>query len=603
MVPTPRLLRTGAVAGLATVYLALVGLVERFAELDLVGGSVTLGRLLVVAGALAAGYLVARPRVEAGELIRPAGWSAVASGAIAGVAAGAVFSAAIAAIAAFGVERFREFFIASTSGLVDVATFGLGVGVGSLATVALSGLAGGFGAFTKASDPERRAPYVLGASVVFLFGMLQRIIPIAMAELGLATGWLYLPSDGLTWVGGAVVFLATVGGNLAWRRRGAAIRERFAARADRSRDPVRIGMFAGLLVLALVAPLVLGSVISETLGQVMIFVLLGLGLNIVVGFAGLLDLGYVAFFAFGAYLTAILTGALLNTTTGASPPPAISFDLNFWLAAVIVAVCAAGLGLLIGAPVLRLRGDYLAIVTLGLGEIVSILATSKWAQPLVGGPQGMHDVTKAGFLGLNPQDVPQHFYYLALIFVLFAWFVSRRLASSRIGRAWNAMREDEQVADAMGISTTRFKLLAFATGGAIGSLGGALFAVNLGSLTPASFGVLVSITALAVVILGGLGSLPGVVVGALVLIGLPGLLREFEEYRLLIYGGSLIAITILRPQGLVPNVRRTRELREEERSQDAWARGLAQRAADRAGENLDEIVAGGSLGGEREDLA
>ena len=137
------------------------------------------------------------------------------------------------------------------------------------------------------------------------------------------------------------------------------------------------------------------------------------------------------------------------------------------------------------------------------------------------------------------------------------------------------MREDEQVADAMGISTTRFKLLAFATGGAVGSFGGALFAVKIGSLTPASFEIIVSITALAIVILGGMGSIPGVVVGALVLIGLPGLLREFEEYRLLIYGAALVSIMILRPQGLVPNIRRSRELQEEDRSQDKWAGDLA----------------------------
>jgi branched-chain amino acid transport system permease protein len=249
--------------------------------------------------------------------------------------------------------------------------------------------------------------------------------------------------------------------------------------------------------------------------------------------------------------------------------------MSFYIAVWIVALLAAGLGVLIGAPVLRLRGDYLAIVTLGLGEIVSILTTTNWLQPIIGGAQGMRGVTKAQIGILNFQDNPQHFYYLGLAFVLLALFVSWRLSASRIGRAWNAMREDEQVADAMGINTTRFKLLAFAMGGAIGSVGGALFAVNLGSLTPASFVILVSITALAVVILGGLGSLPGVIVGALVLIGLPGLLREFEEYRLLIYGGTLVAIMVLRPQGLVPNVRRMRELQEDERSQDAWAQAQA----------------------------
>jgi branched-chain amino acid transport system permease protein len=338
----------------------------------------------------------------------------------------------------------------------------------------------------------------------------------------------------------------------------------------------------------------LGSVISDVLGTVMIFLLLALGLNIVVGYAGLLDLGYVAFYGFGAYTMALLTGATLNTTTG-SAPPAFSLDLNFYVALPIVVLLAALAGVLIGAPVLRLRGDYLAIVTLGLGEMVSILITSNWLTPLIGGPQGMRGVTDAAIGGFSFRE-PQHFFYLALALVLFAVFVSWRLSNSRIGRAWNAMREDEQVADAIGISTTKYKLLAFAMGGAIGSLGGALFAVKLGSLTPASFEILVSITALSVVILGGLGSLPGVAVGALVLMGLPGLLREFEEYRLLIYGAVLVAIMIMRPQGLVPNVRRSRELQEEERSQDAWVREEAP-----SDEAYASVVAGGGLGAETDE--
>jgi branched-chain amino acid transport system permease protein len=148
--------------------------------------------------------------------------------------------------------------------------------------------------------------------------------------------------------------------------------------------------------------------------------------------------------------------------------------------------------------------------------------------------------------------------------------VSWRLIDSRIGRGWTAMREDEQIAEAMGVSIVRYKLLAFAVGGAIGAMGGALFAVKIGSLTPASFEVIVSIQVLGIVILGGMGSLPGVLVGALVLVGLPGLLREFEEYRLLVYGAALVAIMLLRPQGLVPNVRRMRELQDDEKSQDAW---------------------------------
>jgi branched-chain amino acid transport system permease protein len=229
-------------------------------------------------------------------------------------------------------------------------------------------------------------------------------------------------------------------------------------------------------------------------------------------------------------------------------------------------------------------------VTLGFGEIARVIFGSTWAEGLFGGALGMSAITKAPIpgTGFQFQDDPRHFYYLAVFFCLLAMYVSWRLQDSRIGRAWNAMREDEQVADAMGISTIRYKLLAFAIGGAVGSIGGALFAVSLGSLTIKSFQILVSITALAVIILGGLGSIPGVVIGALVLIGLPGVLSQFEEYRLLIYGGALIAIMLLRPQGLIPNVQRMRELREDERSQDQVTKDALVDAA----ENAPEPTAG-----------
>ena len=186
-------------------------------------------------------------------------------------------------------------------------------------------------------------------------------------------------------------------------------------------------MLAGLAVL-LVAPYVLGSVIAEVLGTVMVFALLGLGLNIVVGYAGLLDLGYVFFFTLGAYALALLTGATLNTFIGSSEP-AISLNLNFYVAIPIVVLIAAASGVLIGAPVLRLRGDYLALVTLGLGEMIVVLVTSPWLEPLVGGPQGMRDITNAPIGDFGFRE-PQHFYYLGLAFVVLALFVSWRLASS-----------------------------------------------------------------------------------------------------------------------------------------------------------------------------
>ncbi|HLB76271.1 MAG TPA: branched-chain amino acid ABC transporter permease, partial [Candidatus Dormibacteraeota bacterium] len=325
-----------------------------------------------------------------------------------------------------------------------------------------------------------------------------------------------------------------------------------------------------ILFLAVLPPL-LGSSLSQVLGTVGIYLLMGLGLNIVVGYAGLLDLGYVAFFAVGAYFTALFTGASLVTSLGEQVPPAFVLHLNFYVAIPLVILVAAFTGLLIGAPVLRLRGDYLAIVTLGFGEIARILITSDWLQHFVGGAQGLQHVTDAHIAGISFRN-PQPFFYLVLAFCALAVYVSWRLAGSRVGRAWNAMREDEQVAEVMGISTIKYKLLAFAIGASVGCVSGALFAVQIGSLTPTSFNVLVSITALSIIILGGMGSIPGVVLGALVLIGLPGLLTEFEEFRLLIYGAVLVAIMILRPQGLIPNIRRMRELHEEEVEQDAWAK-------------------------------
>jgi len=560
-----------------------------------VGEQITLGRLLILAPAVVAAYAVTRPRIVAGERHSVACEPGVAVGVVTGLVGGAVFAAAVAFADRFGVDRIREVFVVVTEQLIDFLTFDKGVPAGLPVLIGLCVVGGAVGGFVRTAPAAVRRPASAGILAVILFGLLQRIIPIVFVELGFEADWLYDRGAGLTWFGGLIVFVVAAAARSLWDRDGGRTRERVRRNVEQA-PAAKVGLFVAILAILTILPLLLGTVISEVLGSVMIYVLLGLGLNIVVGYAGLLDLGYVAFFAFGAYTTGVLTGAFLNTTTGAATP-ALSADLNFFVAVWIVALLAAGVGLLIGAPVLRLRGDYLAIVTLGLGEIVSVITASKWAQPLIGGPQGMRGVTKAEVFGLNFQDNPQHFYYLALAFVLLAAFVSWRLSTSRIGRAWNAMREDEQVADAMGISTTKFKLLAFALGGAIGSLGGAIFAVSIGSLTPASFEITVSITALAVVIIGGLGSIPGVLVGALVLIGLPGLLREFEEYRPLIYGGALVAIMILRPQGLIPNVRRSRELEDQEVTQDAWATAAGDRS-----EAVAAVLPGGGLGVKQEDL-
>jgi branched-chain amino acid transport system permease protein len=581
-----RLVKVGLAAGAVTIFLALVGLVERFTDLALVGEQVTFSRLLLVLPPFAAGFVVGSPRVERGEqrLVTPV--EALSGGAIAGAVAGALLGIAAVLVDGFGVDRVRAVFIATTEGLIDFVTFGLGPVPGALVLAAVSALAGAIGGTMHVLPVQFRKPVVTAVSAILLLGFLQRIVPVALAELGLARDWLYQRSGGLTWFGAVVVGAVAVGASISRPRAGDVIRTRFGlGRGDNGPDRGRNGgmevgrllVFLAVAVVLLAAPQLLGATISEVLGRVAVFVLLGLGLNIVVGYAGLLDLGYVAFFAFGAYATGVLTGGNLNTFQGITPP-VVSADLNFYVAIPVVVALAALVGLLIGAPVLRLRGDYLALVTLGLGEMVTVLVASPWLTPLVGGPSGMRDVTDAAIGNVSFRD-PQTFYYLALAFVALALFISRRLYGSRIGRAWTAMREDEQTADAMGISITSYKLLAFAMGGAIGSLGGALFAVRIGSLTPASFEVAVSILVLGVVIVGGLGSLPGVVIGALVLVGLPGVLREFEEYQQLAYGAALVVVMVLRPQGLVPNVRRSRELQEEERAQDAWGQEKEEEAA------------------------
>jgi branched-chain amino acid transport system permease protein len=564
-------IRAGLVGVAIMVFLALVGLIGRFVDLNLVGEQITFAWLVLVLVPFLLGLTVTRPRVEAGEVRSLGARESMIAGAQAGAVAGAVFGAIVVAAEAFGVARIRSIFLNVTEDLVEFLTFGRSPIVGAViltVVFAVSGLLGA--AFRVTPDPIRR-PVRAAISTVLVMGFLQRIVPIMLDQLDIERDWLYSKViGGLTWLGAGFIAAVAVGISILWARN----RDRGRALLQTGETIGGLSPFLLMLILAgiaalILAPLVLGSVISQVLGTVLIYVLLGLGLNIVVGYAGLLDLGYVFFFAVGAYSTALLTGAALNTFTG-SGPPAISADLNFYVAIPIVLVIAAAAGLLIGAPVLRLRGDYLALVTLGLGEMVTVLVRSPWLEPLVGGPSGMRGVSDAAIAGFGFRE-PQHFYYLALAFVALALFVSWRLYNSRIGRAWTAMREDEQTADAMGVNTTRFKLLAFAMGGAIGSLGGAMFAVQIGSLTPASFEVNVSILVLGLVILGGIGSLPGVVTGALVLVGLPGVLREFEEYRALAYGAALVAVMILRPQGLVPNVRRSRELQEEERAQDSWA--------------------------------
>jgi branched-chain amino acid transport system permease protein len=316
------------------------------------------------------------------------------------------------------------------------------------------------------------------------------------------------------------------------------------------------------LIALLVLPQVSTGFVNLVLVNVGFYLMLALGLNIVVGYAGLLDLGYVAFYAVGAYTVALLTSP--DSSIGGPLTAAVGVEWAFWLAIPIVMLVAALVGVFIGAPVLRLRGDYLAIVTLGFGEIARILFGSDALRPWVGGSAGVVGLPNLHIPVLNIELTnPGEYFYPVVAFAALAAFVAWRLSTSRTGRAWNAMREDETVAAATGVNITNYKLLAFALGGTLGGLAGALFAVQLRTVFPGSFLLIVSITTLAIIILGGMGTIKGVIVGALILVGLPEALRDFGEYRFLIYGAALVAMMVLRPEGLFPSRVRQAELHED----------------------------------------
>jgi branched-chain amino acid transport system permease protein len=279
--------------------------------------------------------------------------------------------------------------------------------------------------------------------------------------------------------------------------------------------------------------------------NVLIYICLGLGLNVVIGLCGLLDLGYIAFYGVGAYTYALLS---------------IHYAMPFWMALPVAAALAAVAGCIIGYPTLRMRGDYLAIVTLGFGEIVRLILNNWMA--LTNGPNGILGIRPPtawwpSFEGTFGFELIQMKKLTALYFVILGLTVLttiavHRLNFSRIGRAWEAIREDETAAELMGVNTFRLKLLAYATGAVFGGLAGAFFAARMRFVSPESFTFIESAMVLAMVVLGGMGSIPGVMLGALALVALPEVFRQFELYRMLAFGGAMTVMMLFRPKGLWP---------------------------------------------------
>ena len=313
----------------------------------------------------------------------------------------------------------------------------------------------------------------------------------------------------------------------------------------RAGRPLQAGSMVGFVILLLVLPLVLNRYFVDVAVLAGIYIVLALGLNIVVGLTGLLALGFIAFYAVGAYAYALLW---------------LHFKLPFWLGLPIGALVACLFGILLGSPVLRLRGDYLAIVTLGFGEITRIVLNN-WDE-VTRGPNGILGIQRPILFGFQFRQ-PMHYYYLILGMVVLTIFVVRRLERSRIGRAWVAVREDETAARAMGVNVTAMKLLAFAVGAAFAGLAGVFFAGKMTFISPESFTFMESVMVLCMVVLGGMGSIPGVILGAVLLIILPEALRQFQLYRLLVFGGAMAMMMVFRPQGLIPSQRRKMELVKE----------------------------------------
>jgi branched-chain amino acid transport system permease protein len=359
------------------------------------------------------------------------------------------------------------------------------------------------------------------------------------------------------------------------------------------------------LLLGLTGLVFLDDTWLRVLFLVTLYATLGMGLNVVVGLAGLLDLGFVAFFATGAYVVAIW---------GAPISPSVDGVINYWILLPMAVLIGASVGMMLGLPVLPLRGDYLAIVTLGFGEIIRILALNM--NDYTRGSSGIFELVKPEVAGRKIDRVDE-FFVMILIAAMLVWFITSRLRDSKIGRAWEAIREDEDVAQGMGINTTRYKLMAFAIGASIGALGGAIYAPFIDFIAPQQFGLIVSINVLGLVIIGGMGNTTGVVVGSALLIGAPELL-QFQEtadllqkfgwlrdglntlidgfntvsfadasklppaedwgeklalYRFIVFGALLVIVMALRPSGLFPSKRR--EMEFEKDSGEASAGGSA----------------------------
>ena len=584
----PNALRFGLIGGAASIFLAAIGMTEKFAE-RLLLPNLTLGRVIMFVVPFLVGRVVGKPPpvLEGMEAERP-GIRNVVGGFVAGAITGMVLWLLPLVIALVDV---RDVLVNFSQATADYVAFDQSLAEALPLLILMGAVLGAAGGSLHVASQRVRRAVMRTVSTVLLFGMFELVVSTIFRQAGevlsglpgigelfsnlpRVVDFLYEPLGGFTGRGASVVALAGLA--VAWflPARTQAAQARFRKLPpDRRRRALLIGaaVLGGVLIFL---PQFLGSYLAEVLDIVGIFLLMGLGLNIVVGFAGMLDLGYVAFFAVGAYVSALMT----------SPnSPRWSPEFGFWQTLPFVIIAAILAGVAVATPVLRMRGDYLAIVTLGFGEIARILVKSDWLQPYFGGPLGILKIPQVEVTGFTLVD-SENFLYLIVGFLAITIYSSLALQKSRMGRAWMAMREDEDVAEALGVNILTAKLWAFIIGAIFAAIAGSLFAHKLGSVFPGTFKIEISIIVLVLIIVGGMASIPGVMVGAIVLIGVPEVLREFGEYRLMLYGALLIFMMMKRPEGLIPSRRRARELHHEEAEQDAWMEMFGEEETTGAGE-------------------
>jgi branched-chain amino acid transport system permease protein len=551
----------GLLGGAIAIFICLVGMTEIFSKRDVVEKAITLGQFVLLTTIMAMGFIASRRTSEMLGGNRPV--MNLTAGLVAGLVTGLIL--ALFVFIGFHVN-LRAVFLNASPPLYKLLTFGKGEG--NIWPLPLIGAAGGIaGAAFLLLQAMYRGPLTRALLFTFfmaLFSGLFRVVLINQKG-GVAKAAKYLfGQTGLTWPGTIIFFFTVLIIVFLWNFRGKEVQTRISRLPKRGQLSLRILVFLIILYIAIGLPTVSGPFIAQVIVTVALFILMGLGLNITLGFAGLLDLGFVAFYAIGAYTVGLLT----------SYGPFGLQHISFWVAVPIAVLVAMSFGAILGLPVLGVRGDYLAIATLGFGEIVRLLAGSDFLAKYFGGPQGIIGIQKpcigtlAAFVKV---DVPracngielgtvQTIYYIAIASALLIAFVAWRLRESRLGRAWMAIREDEDVAEALGVNLIQTKLLAYMLGAAFAGLGGAIFATLIGSIFATSMQLIVSINVVALIVVGGMGSIPGVIVGAIALIGLPELLREVSEFRYLIYGITLIIMMLARPEGLWPSTATKREL-------------------------------------------